>query len=335
MGPRGAAPPRIVIVGAGFGGLAAAKGLRRAPAEVIVIDARNHHLFQPLLYQVATAGLSPAQIAWPIRSILRDQANAEVVLDRVVGIDRAGRTLRLAGRTEPLAYDTLVLATGARHAYFGHADWEPYAPGLKTVEDATAIRRRVLLAFERAESCADEAERARLMTFVIVGAGPTGVELAGALAELARRALARDFRRIDPRAARILLVEMGPRVLAAFPPRLSAVAQRDLEGLGVEVLLGRAVERVDAEGVVAAGTRIAARTVLWAAGVQASGAGRWLGAETDRAGRVRVGPDLALPGDPAVFVIGDTATVVQPDGAPVPGVAAAAKQQGRYVAVYT
>jgi NADH dehydrogenase FAD-containing subunit len=299
---------------------------------VTVVDARNHHLFQPLLYQVATAGLSPAQIAWPVRSILRDQANAEVLMGRVVGVDRTGRRVQLEGRPEPLPYDALVVAAGARHAYFGHPEWEPFAPGLKTIEDATAIRRRVLLAFERAESSGDAEERRRLMTFVIVGAGATGVELAGALAELARRALARDFRHIDPRSARILLVEAGPRVLPAFPPRLSEIAKASLEKLGVQVLLGHAVEQVDGDGVVASGARIESRTAVWAAGVQASGAGGWLGVETDRAGRVPVQPDLTIGGDPNVFAIGDTAAVRQLDGSLVPGVAAAAKQQGAYVA---
>jgi NADH:ubiquinone reductase (H+-translocating) len=324
--------PRVVIIGAGFGGLSAAKALRHAAVQVTVVDARNHHLFQPLLYQVATAGLSPAQIAWPVRSILRDQANTDVMMDRVVGIDRANRRLQLERHGQPLDYDMLIVAAGARHAYFGHAEWEPYAPGLKTIEDATAIRRRLLLAFESAESSDDEAERRRLMTFVIVGGGPTGVELAGALAELAKRALARDFRHIDPRSARILLIEAGPRVLATFPPRLSEVARRSLEKLGVEVLLSHAVSQVDADGVIAGGTRIESRSVVWAAGVQASGAAAWLGVPADRAGRVQVQPDLTIPGDPHVFVIGDTGAVKQADGSPVPGIAPAAKQEGRYVA---
>ncbi len=324
--------PCIVILGAGFGGLSVAKGLRRVPARVIVIDRRNYHLFQPLLYQVATAGLSPASIATPIRSILSRQRNAEVVLGRVAGIDLARQTVQLRDGVADVAYDYLVVATGARHAYFGHDEWEPFAPGLKKIEDATAIRHRVLVAFEKAESAADLEERRRLMTFVIVGAGPTGVEMAGAIAELAKKALAEDFRNIDPTEARIILVEGGPRVLLSFPERLSAIARRSLERLGVEVQLGKSVEACDSDGVVVAGARIESRTVIWAAGVAASPAARWLGAEKDRSGRVNVAPDLSLPGHPNVFVIGDTASVMQPDGKPVPGVAPAAKQQGEYVA---
>lgn len=321
------ARPRIVIVGAGFAGLACARALAGAAAEVTVIDRRNYHLFQPLLYQVATAALSPADIAWPIRRLLRGQTNARVVMARVTGVDVAGRAvLTESGARFP--YDHLVIATGARHAYFGREDWEPFAPGLKKIDDATLIRCRILSAFEAAETEADAAERRRRLTFVVVGGGPTGVEMAGAIAELARLTLARDFRRIDPRAARVVLVEAGPRLLAAFDPRLSARAARALARLGVELRLGAPVTGCDAEGVTVAGQRIPAGMVVWGAGVAASPAGRWLGAETDRAGRVRVLPDLTLPGHPEISVIGDTALVAGPDGRPVPGVAAAAKQMG-------
>lgn len=325
-----AAQPRIVIVGAGFGGLAATTALRRAPVEVTVIDRRNHHLFQPLLYQVATAGLSPADIAQPIRSILRRQRNATVLLGRVTGIDRAAREVLIGRRRVP--YDYLIVATGARHAYFGHDDWEPIAPGLKKIEDATDIRRRILLAFEEAENAAHADEQAPMLTFVVIGGGPTGVELAGAIAELARKALVADFRKIQAHQARVLLVEAGPRLLPAFPERLSTVARRSLERLGVEVRLGAPVTACDAEGVMIGDERILARVVVWAAGVAASPAAKWLAAESDRAGRVRVGPDLSLPDQPDIFVIGDTALVTGPDGNPVPGVAPAAKQAGRYVA---
>jgi NADH dehydrogenase len=323
------ATPRVVIVGAGFGGLWAAKTLAEAPVELIVIDRENYHLFQPLLYQVATAGLSPADIAAPIRGIVGRYPNATVILGTVDGVDKVKRTVSLeGGRRVP--YDYLVLATGARHAYFGHDDWEPFAPGLKRIEDATEIRRRILLAFELAENETDEAERRRLMNLVVVGGGPTGVELAGAIAELARRALAKDFHHIDPRAARIILVEAGPRVLATMPEDLSADAKKRLERLGVEVRLGAPVTAVDADGVTIATERIEARTVLWAAGVAASAAGEWLDAERDNVGRVKVAPDLSLPGHPEIFVIGDTAHVSQ-DGKPVPGVAPVAKQEGAYV----
>lgn len=324
--------PRVVILGAGFGGLFAATGLARAPAHVTLVDRHNYHLFQPLLYQVATAGLSPADIAWPIRSIVHGQSNTVVLLDRVTGIDTAARQVVMA--TRRLAYDQLVLATGAAHAYFGHDEWAERAPGLKTIEDATDIRRRILLAFERAESEPDAEERRRLLNFVIVGGGPTGVELAGAIAELARRALARDFRVIDPRAARIVLVEAGPRVLQGFPERLSRDAARSLARLGVELRLGAPVTGVDTRGVDLggdAGERLEAGTVLWAAGVAASPAARWIGAEADRAGRIKVGPDLTVPGHPEIFAIGDTALALQ-DGQPLPGVAPVAKQQGQYVA---
>ena len=322
--------PRVVIVGAGFGGLSAAEALASAPVDITLIDRRNYHLFQPLLYQVATAGLSPADIAWPIRRIVRRQRNANVLLGDVTGIDAESRVVHIGGDAVP--YDWLILATGARHAYFGNDAWEPFAPGLKQIEDATDIRRRILMAFERAEAEPDPAERDRLLTFVIVGAGPTGVELAGAIAELSRRALARDFRNIDPRQTRILLVEAGERVLSSFPESLSDFAKRSLEELGVEVMLGQPITDCDAEGVAIDGRRIGARTVLWAAGVAASPAGEWLGVETDRAGRVVVTPELGVPGHPEIFAIGDTAAANDTKGQPLPGIAPVAKQQGRHVA---
>jgi NADH dehydrogenase FAD-containing subunit len=322
--------PKVVIVGAGFGGLAVATGLARALVDVTVIDRRNYHLFQPLLYQVATAGLSPADIAWPIRSILRDQKNVRVLLGRATGVDVAGRALLIGERREP--YDFLVLATGARHAYFGHDDWEAFAPGLKKIDDATEIRRRILLAFERAEMTEDARERERLLTFVIVGGGPTGVELAGTLAELAKKALAADFRHIDSRETRVLLAEAGPRILPSFPESLSAVAERALKRLGVEAVLGHPVTAVDGDGVEIDGKRIRAATVLWAAGVAASPAGKWLDVERDRAGRIKVAPDMSVPGHPEIFAVGDTVLATGRDGQPLPGVAPVAKQQGSYVA---
>jgi NADH:ubiquinone reductase (H+-translocating) len=326
--------PRVVIVGAGFGGLSAAKALAGKPFDVSVIDQHNYHLFQPLLYQVATAGLSPADIASPVRGILARDANINVVLGRVSGIDTERREVVADGRRVP--YDILILATGARHAYFGHGEWAANAPGLKTIDDATYIRRRILLAFEKAETETDPAERARLLNFLIVGGGPTGVEMAGAIAELANRALAEDFRSIDPRAARIILVEAAPRLLTPFDPPLSEAARTSLEQLGVEVRTGSAVTALDDAGVSigqgAEATRIEARTVVWAAGVMASPAGHWLGAETDRAGRVKVAPDLSVPGLRDVFVIGDTAALDDAKGNPLPGVAPVAKQQGIYVA---
>ena len=327
--PAPARRPRVVIVGAGFGGLAAATALKGAPVEVTVIDRHNYHLFQPLLYQVATAALSPADIAQPIRAILSRQRNAEVLLGRVTGIDPQAREVVLGARRIP--YDQLVIATGARHAYFGHDEWEPFAPGLKKIEDATEIRRRILLAFEEAEAESDPERRARLLTFVVVGGGPTGVELAGAIAELARQTIAADFRHIDPRQARVLLVEAGPRLLPALPERLSGFAKRALERLGVEVRLETMVTGVDADGVTMGAERLPAETVLWAAGVAASPAARWLGVAHDRAGRVRVEPDLTLPGHPEIFVIGDTALATDTHGEPLPGIAPAAKQAGAYV----
>jgi NADH dehydrogenase len=320
--------PRIVIVGAGFGGLFAAQALARLDADLTVVDRHNYHLFQPLLYQVATAGLPPSDVAWPIRSILRRQRNATVLLGEVVGVDTARRVVMLRERTLP--YDYLVLATGSTHSYFGHDDWRPFAPGLKSIDDATAIRRRVLQAFEAAEMEPDAKKRDRLLRFVIVGGGPTGVELAGTIAELARFTLAADFRRIDPRAAKIVLVEAGPRVLAAFQEAQSTYALRSLEKLGVEVRVDSPVTACDENGASIGNERLESATVIWAAGVAASPAGRWLGVTTDRAGRVPVGPDLAARDN--VFVIGDAASVTSPNGRLVPGVAPAAKQQGRYVA---
>jgi NADH dehydrogenase len=321
---------RVVIVGAGFGGLSAAKGLAGSPFDVTVIDRHNYHLFQPLLYQVATAGLSPADIASPIRGILARAQNINVVLGKVSGVDTVRREVIAEGHH--IAFDYLILATGAQHAYFGHGDWAAFAPGLKTIDDATYIRRRILLAFEKAETESDPTERARLLNFVIVGGGPTGVEMAGAIAELANRALAKDFRSIDPRCARIILVEAAPRLLTPFDPSLSEAAKRSLEQLGVEVRLGAAVTALDNEGVSIGTERIEARTVIWGAGVMASPAGLWLGAEADRVGRVNVAPDLSVPGHPDVFVIGDTAAAPGADGKPLPGVAPVAKQQGQYVA---
>jgi NADH dehydrogenase len=320
----------VVIVGAGFGGLAAAQHLAGEPVDVTIVDRRNYHLFQPLLYQVATAGLSPAQIATPIRSVLRGAANVRVLMGRVLDVDTRRRQVQVDDRE--IAWDTLILATGARHSYFGHDAWERHAPGLKKIDDATAIRRRILTAFEGAETECDAGARRRLLNFVVIGGGPTGVELAGAIAELARRALARDFRQIDPRQARIVLVEAGPRVLPALPAPLSVRALRSLRRLGVDVRLGEPVSAVDADGVVVGDERIAAATVLWAAGVRASPAAKWLRAEADRAGRVRVGSDLTVPGHPDIFVIGDTAAAPDPSGRPWPGLAPVAKQQGRYVA---
>jgi len=319
------------VVGAGFGGINAAIGLRKAEVDVTVIDRRNYHLFQPLLYQVATAGLSPAQIAMPIRRILKRQRNATVLMDKVEGIDLTARMVDTDTRRIP--YDFLVIATGARHAYFGRDEWEHVAPGLKTIGDATEIRARVLTAFERAEVTNDPQLRDKLLTFIVVGGGPTGVELAGAIAELARKAIVSDFRRIDAAAARVVLVEAGSRLLASFPESLSRSAEEQLRRLGVEVRVGQVVTRCDENGVALAdGTSINSACILWAAGVMASRAAKWLDAKADRAGRVLVDADLSVPGQPDVFVIGDTASVVDENGRPVPGVAPAAKQMGKYVA---
>ena len=323
-------PRRVVIVGAGFGGLSAAVGLKTPEFQVTLIDQHNYHLFQPLLYQVATAALSPADIAGPVRSVVRDNLNVSVILAQVSGIDLARSEVLAEGRRIP--FDDLIIATGARHAYFGHDDWAAHAPGIKTIDDATYLRRRILLAFEKAETEPDPDERRRLLNFVIVGGGATGVEMAGAIAELAKRALAADFRLIDPRSARIILLEAGPRLLPSFEPSLSAAAQRSLEKLGVEVRLDSSVTEVDATGVSIGSERIETRTAIWAAGVMASPAGRWLDTETDRAGRVMVNPDLTLPGHPNVFIIGDTAHLAGRDGNLLPGVAPVAKQQGKYVA---
>ena len=322
--------PHVVIIGAGFGGLTAAKALAKSGFAVTVIDRHNYHLFQPLLYQVATAALSPADIASPIRGIVRRDRNVNVILANVSGVDLDRR--EVIAEDHRIAYDTLIVATGAQHAYFGHDDWAKYAPGLKTIDDATYLRRRVLLAFEKAETETDPDERRRLLNFVIVGGGPTGVELAGAVAELGKRALASDFRAIDPRQARVILVEAAARLLTPFDPSLSEAAKRALEQLGVEVRLGAGVAAADCSGVSLGNDRIETRTIVWAAGVVASPAGRWLGAETDRSGRVVVGPDLLVPGRPDIFVIGDTAHALGTDGKPLPGVAPVAKQQGGYVA---
>jgi len=321
----------VVIVGAGFGGLETAYRLAGAPVEVTMVDRRNHHLFQPLLYQVATASLATSEIAWPIRYLLRDRRDITTVFATVTGVDTAGHRV-LFDDGDGLPYDTLVLATGARHAYFGHDEWEKFAPGLKTLEDATTLRRHILVAFERAEREDDPKLRAALMTFVIIGAGPTGVELAGTIAELAQHTLPGDFRRIDTRKARVVLIEAGPRVLAGFSDDLSAYAQHALERIGVEVVLQQAVTDCNADGVVYGNTRLAARTLIWAAGVRASPAAEWLAAPADRAGRIEVKPDLSVPGHPEIFAIGDTVTIAAGDGKPVPGIAPAAKQQGRHVA---
>jgi NADH dehydrogenase len=322
---------RLVVIGGGFAGLWCTRALAKAALDITLIDRANHHLFQPLLYQVATAGLSAGDIAAPLRQILREQRNVTVRLGEVSGIDLQARRVALAdGAT--LDYDILLVASGAAHAYFGHDEWAAFAPGLKTLDDAMTLRRRILLAFEQAENASDAAERDAWLTFAIVGGGPTGVELAGTLAEIARHTLAGEFRRIDPSRARVQLIEAGPRVLGSFPPSLSAKAAAQLQRLGVDVLTGSPVQAIDAQGYQRGGERIAARTVLWAAGVAASPLGGLLGAPLDRAGRVQVLPDLSLPGHPEVFVAGDLAAVAQPGGQPVPGIAPAAKQMGRHVA---
>jgi NADH dehydrogenase len=321
---------RVVILGAGFGGLEAAKTLAGAPVDITIIDRQNYHCFQPLLYQVATAALSPAEVAWPIRHILRRQQNATVYMAEVTGIDLAARAVNTKSGSFP--FDFLIVATGATHSYFGHNDWVAFAPGLKRIEDATRIRRSILEAFEQAELTRDESERRRFLTFVIVGGGPTGVEMAGAIAEVARQTLARDFRQIDPRTSRIVLIEAGPRILPVFSEQHSAYARDTLTAMGVDVMTSTPVMRCDERGVDLKDGRIDAATVVWAAGVVASPAAGWLGAEHDNAGRVIVRPDLSLPGDNNVFVIGDTASVRGTAGALVPGLAPAAKQMGHYVA---
>jgi NADH dehydrogenase len=321
----------VVVVGGGFGGLETVHRLAGAPVSITIVDRRNHHLFQPLLYQAATASLAPSEIAWPIRQLLRRRRDVTTLLASVEAIDRQARELHLDDGST-VRYDTVVLATGARHAYFGHDAWEPFAPGLKTLEDATTIRGRILLAFEEAERQVDEQKLAALMTFVIVGAGPTGVELAGTIAELAKSTLPADFRHIDTRQARIVLIEAGPRVLPAFAEDLSSYAKHSLEQLGVEVVLGQAVSDCTAGGVVFGGQPLAAATIIWAAGVQSSPAALWLDAPADKVGRLKVEPDLTVPGQREIFAIGDAAIVLRPDGQPVPGIAPAAKQEGVYVA---
>jgi len=322
---------RVVIIGGGFGGLAATEKLRGADVDITIIDRRNHHLFQPLLYQVATTSLSPSEIAWPIRMLVKHRPEVTTVLGNVVGIDKQAQVVELedGGR---VPFDSLIIATGARHAYFGHDDWEPFAPGLKTLEDATAMRRRLLLAFEAAERETDPDKRRALLTFAIIGAGPTGVELAGAVIELARITLKDEFRSIRPEEARVILIEAGPRVLANFRENLSVYAKTALERLGVEVHLGQAVTEVTADTVAYGGKVLRANTIIWAAGVLASPAAKWLGVEADRAGRIKVEPDLSVPGSPNIYAIGDTVSVLAPNGKPVPGIGDAAKQGGKHVA---
>ncbi len=323
----------MVIVGGGFGGIAAAEGLAKAPVDVTLIDRNNHHLFQPLLYQVATAHLAPGDIAAPIRQILKSQPNATVLLGEVTGVDVAARAVRFSGDGEErsLPYDFLIVATGVTPSYFGHDEFAAHAPGLKSLADATALRYRTLAAFEAAELESDPERRKELLTFVLVGAGPTGVEMAGALAELARETLRREFRHFDPTTTRIVLLEAGPRILSTFDSALAESAARRLRAMGVEIRTGKPVEAVDARGVLVDGERIAARNVFWTAGVRPSPAAAWLGAEADRIGRVKVGPDLSVPGRAELFVVGDVATFEQ-DGRPLPGVAQVALQQGRHVA---
>ena len=326
------AQPQIIIVGAGFGGLAASKALRKTAAQVTLIDRANHHLFQPLLYQVATSVLTPGQIGTPIRGILRNQKNTTVILGEVTGVDKDRRCVFVSDADRenvPISYDYLVLATGVTHSYFGHNEFEKFAPGLKTLGDAVAIRHKILHAFEQAEAEEDPSRHRDLLTFILVGAGPTGVEMAGALAVLVRSTLKCEFRRINPASARIVLVDMAPRVLPPFSEDLSKAAKERLEKLGVEVRLGHSVEQIDADGIVVAGERIYSKTVIWTAGVAPSAAGKWLNAETDRAGRVRIRTDLTVPGHPEIFVIGDTASLDE-NGKPLPGVAQVAMQQGRY-----
>jgi NADH:quinone reductase (non-electrogenic) len=321
--------PHVVVIGGGFGGLQAARGLRRLPVDVTLVDRKNHHVFQPLLYQVATAGLSPAEIAAPIRHILRRQRATRVLLGEVTAVDLAAQKVRLDSLE--LAYDYLILAAGNTHSYFGHDEWQPHAPGLKTIEEALEIRRRVLLAFEQAEREEDAEARRAWLTFAVIGGGPTGVEMAGALGEIARHTLARQFRRIDPASARIVLIEAGPRVLPAYSEDLSERARLQLEALGVQVWTGSPVSSVSAAGVAIGADHLAARTVVWAAGLQGSPIARSLGTPLDRAGRLRVQPDLTVPGHPRAFVIGDLASIEQ-DGQPVPGVAPAAMQMGDHAA---
>src|SRR5580698_5181982 len=324
--------PRVVIVGGGFGGLAAAKALKRAPVNVVLIDRNNHNLFQPLLYQVATSVLTPGQIASPIRGIIGRNRNTTVILAEVTDVDKDKRCVFVSSADRenvPVEYDYLILATGVTHSYFGHNEFARFAPGLKSLADAVAIRNRILQAFEQAEAEEDPARHRDLLTFVLVGAGPTGVEMAGALAVLVRNTLKSEFRRVRPESARIILLDMAPRVLGTFADQLSGAAKKRLESLGVEVRLGHGADQIDGDGVMAGGERIPSKTVIWTAGVSPSPAGKWLNANTDRAGRVRVERDLTVPGHPEIFVVGDTASLDQ-DGKPLPGVAQVAMQQGRY-----
>lgn len=323
--------PKVVIVGAGFGGLAAAKRLAGKRVDVTLVDRRNHHLFQPLLYQVATAALSPADVAAPIRSIMSGASNIDVVLDEVTGVEAAANRVMLA-RSGPLEYDWLILATGARHSYFGRNEWARHAPGLKSIEDAIAIRRRVLLALEHAETEADPKRRSALLTFVVIGGGPTGVEMAGAIAELAQRTVSRDFRSITPRCSRVILIEAGPTILPSLSADLAAKAERSLRELGVEVRTGTPVSDIGQDWLKVGKELISAGTIVWAAGVQASAAAKWLGADHDKFGRVFVEYDLRVPGHDNVFAIGDTANAAGPDLRALPGIAPVAKQQGQYVA---
>ena len=322
---------RVVIVGGGFGGLRAAQALKGAPVEITLIDRRNHHLFQPLLYQVATAALATSEIAWPIRHILRGRRDVTTLLATVTGIDTKRRAVLLEDGST-VTYDSLIIATGARHAYFGQDAWEAHAPGLKTLEDATTIRRKLLLAFEAAEREPDPDKRQALLTFAIIGAGPTGVEMAGAIMELAQEALKGQFRRANPDKARVVLIEAASKVLGNFREELSEYALAALRRRGVEVVLGQPVTGIDADGLSYGDTRLDTETIIWAAGVQASPAAQWLGVEADKAGRVKVNPDLTVPGHPEIFVIGDTAAMTRPDGKPVPGIGDAAKQAGKHAA---
>jgi NADH dehydrogenase len=326
---RTAKLPRVVIVGGGFGGIAAAKVLAKAPLQVVLIDKVNHSLFQPLLYQVAGSMLDAGDIAFPIRGEFRKEKNVIVAMAEVTGIDKDKRCVHVTNWPHPVDYDYLVVATGVEGSYFGHDEWAPHAPGMKTLSDAIKLRSRILKAFEDAELQEDPRARPELTTFVLIGAGPTGCELAGSLAEMFRHTLKSEFRRFDPEMARIVLVEAGPRVLPMFSPGLSEKALLKLERMGVEVRLGHAVEQVDAEGVTIAGERIKTRNVIWTAGVRATPVGRWLAVETDRMGRVKVGPDLSVPGHPGIFVVGDAAEIIQ-NGRPLPGVAPVALQSGRY-----
>lgn len=317
--------PKVLVIGAGFGGLECVRALKNAPVQVTVLDRHNHHTFQPLLYQVATAAISPADIAWPVRSILRKQQNADVLMCAIKSIDTEKRIVHASRHDLP--YDYLVLATGVTHSYFGHDEWQNAAPGLKSLTDATRIRSRILISFERAETADTEEDRKRLLTFVVIGGGPTGVEMAGAIAEVARHALRYDFRHIDPRSAHILLIEGGPRILPTFPEDLSAYTQRSLEKMGVEVMTNSMVTDVRRDGVSLGDRKIESEAIIWAAGVVAGPAAQWIGAEHDRAGRIKVGSDLSVPGHPEIFAVGDVAVMEKP----IPGIAPAAKQMGKYV----